>query len=272
MTDEAATERRDPNAAAGDRPGPGPRRGDRRTTIVFLHGTRLTGAQWAVQVATLGDEFHCIALDLPGHGVAAAIPFRFDDAAALVAAQIRDQGHDGRAVLVGLSLGGFVALEVAARWPERVTALVVAGATGEPVGVRSLGYRALALLFGFAPLRLLDRSNRWYFAHRYPAVAAEPILAGGFWFRGGATAVRSLVGRHFRTRLASFPGPTLLVNGELDLFFRAGERSFAEAATDARRLVIPEATHLVNLDQPEAFTAALRRFIHTIEVRREAAG
>ena len=42
--------------------------GTTRPTIVFLHGTRLTGAAWAAQVAALDDEFHCLAPDLPGHG------------------------------------------------------------------------------------------------------------------------------------------------------------------------------------------------------------
>jgi pimeloyl-ACP methyl ester carboxylesterase len=233
---------------------------DRRPTIVFLHGTRLTGAQWAVELVRLADEFHCIALDLPGHGVAADIPFTVDVAAARVAALIADEGHGGRAILVGLSLGGFVAMAVAGRWPDRVSGLVVSGASGEPSGVRSVGYRLLGAAFQYLPLGILDRANRWYFAHRYPAVAAEPLLAGGFWFRGGAMAIRSLIGEPFRPRLAAYPGPTLLVNGEFDLWFRPTERSFADVAVDARRVVIRRATHLVNLDQPEAFTAVIRRF------------
>lgn len=245
---------------------------DERPTIVFLHGTRLTGSQWAVQAATLSDEFHCLAVDLPGHGVAAGIPFDVDDAADRVAAIIEADAHAGRAIVVGLSLGGFVAMALAARHPERVSALVVVGASGEPTGVRSFGYRLLGAVFQFAPLPVLERANRAYFSRRYPTVAAEPILSGGFWFRGGAAAVRSLVGQQFRPRLAAYPGPTLLINGELDLVFRPTARSFADVAVDARRVVIRRATHLVNLDQPEAFTAALRRFAREIATRRDAPG
>jgi pimeloyl-ACP methyl ester carboxylesterase len=245
---------------------------DDRPTIVFLHGTRLTGSQWAVQAAMLGDEFHCLAVDLPGHGIAAAVPFDVDDAADRVAAIIETEAHAGRAIVVGLSLGGFVAMALAARHPERVSALVVVGASGEPIGARSLGYRLLGAVFQFVPLRVLERANRAYFSRRYPTVAAEPILAGGFWFRGGAAAIRSLVGQQFRPRLAAYPGSTLLINGELDLVFRPTARAFADVAVDARRIVIRRATHLVNLDQPEAFTAAVRRFAREIATRREAAG
>ena len=127
-----------------------------------------------------------------------------------------------------------------------------------------LAYRALAAVFRTVPLRWLDGINRWYFARRYPAVAAEPLLAGGFWFRGGAVAVASLVGERFRPRLAAYPGRTLVVNGELDLFFRPTARSFVDVAADARSVVIRRATHLVNLDQPEAFVAVTRRFARDV--------
>jgi pimeloyl-ACP methyl ester carboxylesterase len=252
----------DPEAATA---APAP---DRRPTIVFLHGTRLTGAQWAVEVGRLADEFHCIAVDLPGHGAAADIRFTLDGAAEQVAEIVAAQGHGRRAVLVGLSLGGFVAMDVAARWPDRVSGLVISGASGEPSGFRSVGYRLLGAAFQHVPLRLLDGANRWYFGHRYPAVAAEPILAGVFWFRGGATAIRALVGERFRPRLAAYPGPTLLVNGEFDLWFRPTERSFAAVAVHGRRMVIGRATHLVNLDQPEAFTAVIRRFAREVTAGR----
>lgn len=233
---------------------------DDRPTIVFLHGTRLTGAAWASQVAALGDEFHCLTPDLPGHGTAESRTFTVEDAAADIAELIAREAHGGRAVLVGLSLGGYVAMAVGARWPERVAGLVVSGATAEPVGPRSLAYRGLALIFARVPEPLLDRVNRWFFGWRYPADVSGPILAAGFSFRGGATAVRALVGELFRPRLAAFPGRSLLVNGEYDVFFRPTARSFAAVASDPRQVVIRGATHLANLDRPAAFTAAVRRF------------
>ena len=233
---------------------------DHRPAIVFVHATRLSGAQWASQVADLSDDFLCLAPDLPGHGAAAWVPFTLDAAAEAIGSLIERETSDGRAIVVGLSLGAYVAIEVAARWPDRVTGLVLAGASAEPRGPRSLLFRALAGLYGLTPERWLVRGETWTFRRGYPAAVSDPILRHGFSHRAGAVAVRALVGESFRPRLARYPGPTLLVNGQRDLLFRASARSFAAAAASPRRVVIRGAGHRSNLDRPGAFSAAVRAF------------
>ena len=237
---------------------------DARQTIVFLHSTRLTSAQWAGQVAALQDSFHCLAPDLPGHGRAAEVPFTIDGAAADVAGLIEREAHGGRAIVVGLSLGGYVAMAVAARWPERVSGLVLSGATAEPVGTRAIFFRALAAVFGRVPARYLDAANRRFFDRLYAPAIHGPILADGFFFAGGALALRSLVGERFKPRLAAYPGPSLILNVRYDLFFRSTERSFAVVAVNPRRTTIRGATHLANLARPEEFTEAIREFARSI--------
>jgi pimeloyl-ACP methyl ester carboxylesterase len=235
--------------------------------IVFLHGTRLTRAAWAGQLDALSDEYRTVALDLPGHGTRVGEAFTLDGAADMVAATIREQAVDGRAVIVGLSLGGYVGMVLAARHPEHVRGLVLAGATAEPVGVRSLPYRALALILDRFEGPSLRRANEWFFRTRYPASIAEPIVAGGFWSDGGAHALRALFGQRFVPRLASYPGPTLILNGEWDLLFRMSAGTFAAAARDVRRVRLSGALHLSNLDQPAAFNSAVRTFAASLKAR-----
>ncbi len=228
--------------------------------MVFLHGTRLTGGEWTAQLAALGDAFHCLAPDLAGHGTAAGIPFTLDDAARRIADLIEHEAHGGQAVVVGLSLGGYVAMAVAAGWPDRVAGIAISGATAEPVGWRALAFRALATVYSTVPPTVLDRVTRWFFNRSYPPSIAGPIIAGGFWFAGGAVALRALVGERFRPRLAAYPGPSLLINGELDLFFRPGERAFAAVAANPRRARLRRASHRANVDQPESFNRLIRAF------------
>jgi pimeloyl-ACP methyl ester carboxylesterase len=227
------------------------------TPIVFVHGTRLTGAMWRSQLAAL-ESMAVVAIDLPGHGRRADIAFTLPGASDAVAEAIDELG--GAAIVVGQSLGGYVAMDLASRSPARVAGLVLAGATQEPVGLRSLPYRGLAQVLGVADERRLAALNEWYFRSHYPADIAGPIIADGFWSRGGADALRALVGERFLPRLAAYDGPTLVLNGSFDLLFRVGEPAFLAAARHPRRRVLGGASHLSNLDRPAAFTAAVQDF------------
>ena len=233
--------------------------------VVFVHGTRLTGSMWAAQQAALAGVFRTIAVDLPAHGTRAHEPFTLNRAADVVSETIEDHASGGRAVVVGLSLGGYVAMTLAAREPERVRGLVLSGATAEPVGLWSLPFLALAGLMDGVDRLWLDRLNAWFFRSRYPPAIAEPIVAGGFWSKGGAEAVRALVGERFIPRLAAYPGPTLILNGDLDVIFRLSAPAFAAAALDVRRVRLASATHLASLDRPAAFSEAVRRFATSLD-------
>ena len=232
--------------------------------IVFVHGTRLTGAMWSPQVAALSDEFRTIAIDLPAHGSRADEPFTMESAAGALAADIREHAG-GRAVVVGLSLGGYVAMTLAAREPALVRGLVLSGATAEPVGLRMLPYRALASVMGRISDERLQRVNARYFRRRYPSTIADPIVEAGFWSRGGADALRAISGERFVPRFKAYPGPTLIINGERDLPFRLFAPTFAAAGTNVRRVRLARARHLSNLDQPAAFNEAIRRFVRSLD-------
>ena len=68
----------------------------------------------------------------------------------------------------------------------------------------------------------------------------------------------------FRDRLLAYGGPVLVINGDLDLVFRLGERSFLRDVPNVTRRTLPRTTHLSSLDRPDAFAAAVRRFIERL--------
>ena len=234
--------------------------------IVFVHGTRLTRAAWAPQMEALSDTYRVVALDLPGHGVLADRVFTTEGAADEVG-RVVAEAAGGRAVIVGLSLGGYVAMELAARAPDRVKGLVLSGATQEPVGMPITAYLALAWVLERFDGPGLDALNAWFFRARFPPGIAEPIVTAGFFSAGGAAALRDIIGRRFAPRLAAYAGPVLILNGEFDPLFRLGAGRFARAARDAHRVRLGGASHLANLDRPEAFNAAVRRFMGSLESR-----
>ncbi len=238
--------------------------------IVLVHGTRLSRGMWHPQLAALSGGFLVIALDLPGHGALRDRPFTWDGALEEIV-RVIDEAAGGRAILCGLSLGGYLAMDVAATHPERVAGLVISGASARPRGaLLPRGIRIFATVLERTSTSRLDRMNRWWFRRRFPPASANAVLAGGFGYGGGAAGLRAIIGRDARKTFAAYPGPRLILNGQFDVPFRLGQRGFRRAADDTRVVVVKGASHLVNLDRPSAYSAALARF--AAEVTRSDRG
>lgn len=219
---------------------------------------------WSPQVAALADRYRCISVDLPGHGSQRGKPFNLEGAAAGVARAI-DDAAGGRAVLVGLSLGGYVSMTVAARYPAKVRGLVIAGSTREPVGLSRLGFHLYGWGLRLAPEPIVKTVALAWFRRRYGTPLAMAITAGGHFAKGGSQAVRHLVGGRFRDKLRAYGGPILVINGTMDLVFRIGAARFLAGVPGVTNRMIPRAGHLSNVDKPEAFTALIEDFIGTLE-------
>jgi pimeloyl-ACP methyl ester carboxylesterase len=258
MDDRAPTEARaaTPWTATGRLDAPG---------IVFIHGTRLTRSQWAPQVRLLSGRFRCVSVDLPGHGALAAEPFTLAGAVAVVAAAIEAEVPSGRALLVGLSLGGYVAIDTAEAHPERVAGLVLAGCSAEAFGPMTWPFRGFATVMERTPRLLLGLMNRSFFRLRYPRSVAEPIIEGGFWPVAGAVAARLLIGRRYLDRLGGLWTRVLVINGTLDPVFGPQGEYWAASCRDGRHVRLPHAMHLSNLDRPRTFANHVAAFMERID-------
>jgi pimeloyl-ACP methyl ester carboxylesterase len=232
-------------------------------TIVFVHGAMMGRSVWWPQVTALADRYRCIAVDQPGHGSRREQRFSLDVAVANVLEAVEREGQ-ARVVLVGLSLGGYTAMTFAARHPEKVRGLVIAGSTREPDGLSRLGFLLYAYGLRLAPEPAVRAVALAWFRRRYGPVVGGAITAGGHFAKGGAAAVKRIVGGRFRDKLKAYGGPILVINGSMDLVFRIGAGGFLRDVPGATYRMIPRAGHLSNVDAPEAFTSLVEEFIATL--------
>src|SRR5436309_493356 len=101
---------------------------DTAAPIVFVHGAQVTRKVWQPQMRALASEYRVIALDMPGHGSLAGRHFRLPDAVQRIA-DVVDEAANGRAIIVGLSLGSYVVMEFAHQHPDKAAGLVLSGCT-----------------------------------------------------------------------------------------------------------------------------------------------
>lgn len=233
--------------------------------IVFVHGAAWTRRMWAPQMAALAQDFRVIALDLPGHGARKGEPFRLASATQALN-HVTHEAAEGRVLLVGLSLGGYVAIAYAARYPDQCAGLVLSGCCVKYRGLIGI----LSQLDATLVLRLLGERRVSDMQARsvlksFPGDIAETQLAAGFTFEVMPAVYHELQGTDFRAQLATYAGPVLLLNGENDRVNRRAEQSMLRAASSSKLTIIPGAGHLCNLDQPETFTTTIREFAVSIE-------
>jgi pimeloyl-ACP methyl ester carboxylesterase len=231
--------------------------------IVFVHGAMMGRSVWWPQVTALADRYRCITVDQPGHGSRKDQRFSLDVAVGNVLEAIDQAGH-GRVILVGLSLGGYTAMTVAGRHPEKVRGLVIAGSTREPEGFSRLAFLLYAYGLRLAPEPAVRAVALAWFKRRYGPAVASAITAGGHFAKGGSAAVKRIAGGRFRDKLLAYGGPILVINGSMDLVFRIGAGRFLAGVPGVTNRMIPRAGHLSNVDRPEAFTALIEEFAATL--------
>jgi pimeloyl-ACP methyl ester carboxylesterase len=116
-------------------------------TIVFLHGLGVSSWMWVEQMQALQTIYHCLTIDLPGNGKSKQVKWEsLADSARQVADLIRAHATDGKAHLVGLSLGGYVAVTLLEQYPDVVKSVLVTGINTSPLKLSWLMKGAMAVL------------------------------------------------------------------------------------------------------------------------------
>ncbi|WP_433420710.1 alpha/beta fold hydrolase [Microtetraspora malaysiensis] len=213
--------------------------------VVLVHGTRVSGSMWSPVRSLLRSP--SAAPDLPGHGSRRGQPFDLDAACDAVAECIAGLG--GRALVGGLSLGGYVGIATAARHPSMVAGLVAMGCTARPAGALIHAYR-LAGRLAVANAARADRVSAYVIRRSLPGSAGEAMLAGGLSCEVVPSVVAAVASEDPVASLAGYPGRVWLVNGARD-HFRADERAFLRACRNGSLITISGRGHLSVLAAPE---------------------
>jgi pimeloyl-ACP methyl ester carboxylesterase len=237
--------------------------------VVLLHGWALDLDVWAPQAAALAPRYRVIRFDRRGFGLSGGAPSLDDDLLDLQA--LLDRLGVDRAALVGSSQAARVVLRAALAAPDRVACLVLDGAPDEVTrGARALTADDIPL----AAYRELARGSDMDSVRRDWSRHPFTRLVGGD--AGARARLGEIIARYpgrdllapdagppprLAAQLRSIAAPALVLNGEGDTSSRLSTGALlASAVPRARRVMVPAAGHLPNLDNPTFYNAALFRF------------
>lgn len=234
--------------------------------LMFLHPNPLDSAAWMYQFADFGHTCRCIGIDFPGYGLSE--PLRVSSTPEL-AQQCWDTIDDlgpasGPLVLVGSSIGAFVAREMYLQRKDCVTALVLSGASWR--SDKSFALRRAADYeregIGFRPGHIAQSV-----ADGFRSTAAYELLIDMYTRRSHTTDVDSIIGlfrllyEPDRSELqADIDVPVLVLAGEHDVAFEPA-KALVSRLPDGRFTPIADAGHLCQLEQPATYNRHIRDFL-----------
>jgi 3-oxoadipate enol-lactonase len=238
-------------------------------TVVMLHSLGSDGSMWAPQVAALAGTRPVITMDIRGHGRSSAPPgpYALEDLTSDVLAVANDAGLD-RFHVVGLSMGGQMALWLAAHAPERIISMTAAN-TGAKIGTdASWAARIDAVRSMDMPALRPGVIERWFspdFAEREPEWFASACSTFDHTSSVGYIGCcAALAGADLRASVPTISAPSLIVGSDLDVSTPPHQaRWIAENIRGAQLEIIEGAGHLSNLDRHGVFDAALSEFLES---------
>jgi pimeloyl-ACP methyl ester carboxylesterase len=251
--------------------------------LLFVHGHAGCWQNWLENIPYFARTRRVIVPDLPGFGWS---PMPAGEVSitnyAGILDSICDQLEIDAAAVVGNSMGGFIAAEMAIRFPQRVERLGLIAAAGLsrhymriPISVMANprgGGKVLFRLFAapYDRARKLSRRRRlrklslWAVV-RHPELISPPMAAyliAGSGKPGAAPASIALATYDFRGRVGEIACPTLVLWGEDDFVIAAGAADrYERMIPNSRKLVLADTGHVPMVERPAQFNAILEEFL-----------
>jgi pimeloyl-ACP methyl ester carboxylesterase len=240
--------------------------------LLFIHGLGSSVRDWENQIPYFAERYRVVVLDLRGHGKSDKPPGPYssrlfaDDIAEFIRSLDIAPVH-----VVGLSLGGFIACQLAVDHADLVRSLVVVNSVPDlprdtlrdrfrirstlllrQFIVRFLGMRALGRFLGKKLFPRMDQKElRQTFIERWAENDKQAYLS----------SLATVSGWDLEDRLGSITCPTCLISGEYDFFPLTLKEAYAKKMPNARLVVIANSGHATPMDEPERFNAAVMKFL-----------
>jgi pimeloyl-ACP methyl ester carboxylesterase len=241
--------------------------------VVFLHAFPLNRTMWEPQIGALVAEARCIPIDFRGFGDSAASPPYTMDRYADDVAAVLDALSIERAVVVGLSMGGYAAFALWRRHRARIRGLVLAdtrAVADTPDGlekrretIRVAETQGTTAVANMQIAGLVGKSTRDKRPDIYDALHRMIAQGGVEGIIGGA---RAMMSRPDSTAtLATIDVPTLIVVGEEDAITpRKDAEALHRGIAGSRLEVLEKAGHLSNVERPAAFNTVMSEFLGSL--------
>lgn len=242
--------------------------------LLLIHGFPLSGRIWQPQLEALKGDFRLIAPDLRGFGNSDAPegPYSMDILADDMVGLLDHLGIE-RAVVCGMSMGGYVLLNMLDRHPHRVGGacfMVTRGGDDDAAGKERrvklarevLDKGAQVVSSAFASVLFSSQAGDG----ERELIAEVCRIMERTRPSGLAGALIAMAGRpDYSHRLAGFNLPSLVIGAEFDQAIPPGEsRLMAESLPDARLAIVPDAGHMAGMENPEFVNRELHRFLSEI--------
>lgn len=238
--------------------------------IALLHGLGGNSDSWGYQLPALGRAgMRCIVPDIPGFGKSRFVGRKWNIAlVAQMVAGLLQQLSAGAADVVGISMGGAIALQLALDYPEQVKRLVCVNtfANLRPQRLDQVVY--LLMRYIIVNWKGAEAQAEMVARRIFPENGQEPLRqalieqilqADGRVYRA---AMRSLALFNVRRRLVEIRAPTLVITGGRDTTVpAAAQAELVRSIPGACQMIIPDGGHGVIADQPEAFNQVLEEFL-----------
>ncbi|MDE3051192.1 MAG: alpha/beta fold hydrolase [Nitrospirota bacterium] len=238
--------------------------------IVFLHAFPLNRTMWATQENALSSQFRIITLDLRGHGESDAPLWRYTlDQAADDVCALLDHLAIQRALFVGLSMGGYILLAFYRKYAARMNGLILADtrAQADTAEGKDGRFQMAQIAYKKGPSAIADIMipkllSPATIQARPEIVQKVRAMIEGNQISGIAGDLMAMAERPDSIPLlAQITCPTQIIVGELDQATPPSDAELmAEKIPGARITIIPNAAHLANLEQPEAFNQIVASF------------